>query len=166
VSPYVTVVVPNWNGERFLNLCLTSLRRQSFEDFETILVDNGSTDASVDFVKRNFPEVRVVSLTHNRGFSAAVNAGIQASQAEYVVLLNNDTEVDPGWLKALVRAAESHPEAGFLTGSGTGSWTTGSSRRKPSCLVRARRGPCIGARCSRRSDCSTRISSRTARMGT
>jgi GT2 family glycosyltransferase len=114
VSPYVTVAVPNWNGERFLNLCLTSLRRQSFEDFETILVDNGSTDASVDFVKRNFPEVRVVSLTHNQGFSAAVNAGIQASEAEYVVLLNNDTEVDPGWLEALVRAAESHPEAGLF----------------------------------------------------
>src|SRR5215204_2063060 len=114
VSPRITVVIPNWNGERFLNLCLTSLRRQSFEDFETILVDNGSTDASVDFVKRNFPEVQVVSMTHNQGFSAAVNAGIQASQAEYVVLLNNDTEVDPGWLEALVRAAESHPEAGLF----------------------------------------------------
>ncbi len=114
MSPYVTVVVPNWNGERFLNLCLSSLRRQTFQDFETILVDNGSTDASLDFVKRNFPEVRVVSLDHNQGFSAAVNAGIQASQAEYVVLLNNDTEVDPGWLEALVRAAETYPEAGLF----------------------------------------------------
>ncbi len=114
MSPYVTVVVPNWNGERFLNLCLTSLRRQSFKDFETIVVDNGSTDASLDFIKENFPEVRVVSLDQNRGFSAAVNAGIQASQAEYVVLLNNDTEVDPGWLEALVRAAETYPEAGLF----------------------------------------------------
>ena len=113
-SPRVTVVVPNWNGERFLNLCLTSLRRQSFEDFETILIDNGSTDASVDFTKRNFPEVRVISLGDNRGFSAAVNAGIRASEAEYVTLLNNDTETDPGWLEALVRAAESHPEAGLF----------------------------------------------------
>lgn len=114
MSARVTVVVPNWNGERFLNLCLSSLRRQSFEDFETILVNNGSTDNSVDFTRQNFPEVRIVSLSENRGFSAAVNAGIQASQAEYVVLLNNDTEVDPGWLEALVRAAESHPEAGFF----------------------------------------------------
>src|SRR5829696_5488979 len=113
-SPRVTVVVPNWNGERFLNLCLTSLRRQSFEDFETILVDNGSTDASVDFTERNFPEVRVISLGDNRGFSAAVNAGIRASEAEYVTLLNNDTETDSGWLEALVRAAESHPEAGLF----------------------------------------------------
>ena len=112
--PCVTVVVPNWNGERFLNLCLTSLRRQSFKDFDTILVDNGSTDASLVFVKRNFPEVRVVSLGENRGFSAAVNAGIKASEAEYVALLNNDTETDPGWLEALVRAADSHPEAGLF----------------------------------------------------
>src|SRR5215212_8136459 len=109
VPPRVTVVVPNWNGERFLNTCLTSLRRQSLEDFETVLVDNGSTDTSVDFTKRNFPEVRVIPLDDNRGFSAAVNAGIKTSEAEYVALLNNDTEPDPFWLEALVRTADSHP---------------------------------------------------------
>jgi GT2 family glycosyltransferase len=112
--PRVTVVIPNWNGERFLKPCLTSLRRQSFEDFETILIDNGSTDTSVDFTERNFPEVGVISLGDNQGFSAAVNAGIRASETEYVVLLNNDTEVDPGWLEALVRAAGSRPEASLF----------------------------------------------------
>jgi hypothetical protein len=106
------VVVPNWNGERFLSTCLGSLGRQSFEDFETILVDNGSTDASVAFAGRNFPEVRVLPLGENTGFSVAVNAGIKASRAEYVALLNNDTEVDPYWLEALVRAADSYPGAG------------------------------------------------------
>jgi GT2 family glycosyltransferase len=114
VSHRVTVVVPNWNGERFLCTCLGSLRRQSFERFETVLVDNGSTDASVAFVGRNFPEVRVLPLGENGGFSVAVNAGIRASRAEYVALLNNDTEVDPGWLQALVKAADSCPEAGFF----------------------------------------------------
>lgn len=115
MPPRVTVVIPNWNGERFLNLCLTSLRRQSFADFETILVDNGSNDASVSFTQQNFPEVRVISLGDNLGFSAAVNAGIRASKAaEYVALLNNDTETDSGWLEALVRVAESHPEAGLF----------------------------------------------------
>lgn len=112
MSPRVTVVIPNWNGERFLPPCLGSLREQSFRDFETVLVDNGSTDGSVPFVSRNFPEVRVLSLGENKGFSVAVNAGIRASHAEYVALLNNDTETDPGWLEALVRAAEAHPEAG------------------------------------------------------
>jgi GT2 family glycosyltransferase len=107
-------VVPNWNGERFLCTCLGSLRRQSFERFETVLVDNGSTDASVAFVGRNFPEVRVLPLGENGGFSVAVNAGIRASRTEYVALLNNDTEVDPGWLQALVKAADSCPEAGFF----------------------------------------------------
>jgi GT2 family glycosyltransferase len=112
MSPRVTVVIPNWNGERFLYSCLGSLRQQSLEDFDTVLIDNGSMDGSVTLVKRNFPEVRVLPLGENRGFSAAVNAGITASTNEYVALLNNDTEVDPGWLEALVEAADSCPEAG------------------------------------------------------
>jgi GT2 family glycosyltransferase len=114
VAPRLTVVIPNWNGERFLSSCLGSLREQSLEDFETVLVDNGSTDGSVALVRRNFPQVRVLPLGENRGFSVAVNEGIRASRAEYVALLNNDTEVDPGWLEALVEAAESHPEAGLF----------------------------------------------------
>ena len=113
-SQRVTVVVPNWNGERFLSTCLGSLRRQTYGDFETVLVDNGSSDGSVAFVEENFPEVRIVRLPHNGGFTAAVNAGIGASEAEYVVLLNNDTEVEQRWLEALVRAADEHPEAGLF----------------------------------------------------
>jgi GT2 family glycosyltransferase len=108
------VVVPNWNGKRFLFSCLGSLREQTLEDFEVILVDNGSTDGSVEFVKRNFPEARLVPLGENQGFSAAANVGVRASIAEYVALLNNDTEADPGWLEGLVRAADDHPEAGFF----------------------------------------------------
>jgi GT2 family glycosyltransferase len=115
VPPRVTIVIPNWNGKRFLNLCLGSLRRQIFKDFETLLIDNGSSDSSVAFVEENFPEVRVLRLPENRGFSAAVNAGIGASRAELVALLNNDTEQDPGWLAALVRAADEHPAAGFFS---------------------------------------------------
>jgi GT2 family glycosyltransferase len=114
VPPRLTVVIPNWNGERFLSLCLGSLRRQTLRAFETVLVDNASSDGSIELVQRDFPEVRVVSLSENLGFSAAVNAGIKVSEAEYVALLNNDTEQDPGWLEALVRAAERHPEAGFF----------------------------------------------------
>jgi GT2 family glycosyltransferase len=114
LPPRVTVVIPNWNGERFLRLCLGSLREQTLGAFETILVDNGSVDGSVTFVKEHFPEVDVVPLGENRGIAAAFNAGIEASTAEFVVLLNNDTEQDPGWLEALVRGAEDHPEAGFF----------------------------------------------------
>lgn len=114
VAPRVTVVIPNWNTRRFLGPCLGSLRRQAFGDFETVLVDSGSTDDSLDFVAKNLPEVRTVALGENRGFSGAVNAGIKASGAEFVVLLNNDTEQDPGWLAALVEAADTHPESGLF----------------------------------------------------
>jgi GT2 family glycosyltransferase len=114
VPTRVTVVIPNWNGERFLKLCLNSLRDQSFRDFETLLVDSGSTDSSLDFVAENFPEVKTIALGENLGFSGAVNAGIRASETELVALLNNDTEQNPGWLEALVRAAEDHPEAGLF----------------------------------------------------
>jgi GT2 family glycosyltransferase len=114
VPARVTVVIPNWNGERFLKLCLGSLRDQSYGDFETVIVDNGSEDGSLGFVAENFPEVKTVELGENRGFAAAVNAGIEASATEYVVLLNNDTEQDGRWLEALVRAAEDHPESGLF----------------------------------------------------
>jgi GT2 family glycosyltransferase len=114
VPTRVTVVIPNWNGERFLKLCLNSLRDQSFRDFETLLVDSGSTDGSLGFVAESFPEVKTIALGENRGFSGAVNAGIRASETELVALLNNDTEQNPGWLEALVRAAEDHPEAGLF----------------------------------------------------
>jgi GT2 family glycosyltransferase len=110
----VTVVIPNWNGERFLDFCLSSLLDQSFRDFEAILVDNGSKDGSLALVVENFPEVKTIALGENRGFAAAANAGIEASETEYVVLLNNDTEQDRGWLEALVRAANDHPESGLF----------------------------------------------------
>jgi GT2 family glycosyltransferase len=108
------VVIPNWNTREFLGPCLESLRRQTFRDFETLVVDSASTDGSVGFVEENFPEVKTLALPENRGFSGAVNAGIGASTADLIVLLNNDTEQDPGWLEALVEAAERRPEAGLF----------------------------------------------------
>lgn len=112
MPPRLTVVIPNWNGERFLDTCLNSLRNQTFGGFETIVVDNGSSDGSISLVEWLFPEVQTISLRENRGFSAAANAGIKASETEYVVLLNNDTEQDPAWLEELTRSADVHPEAG------------------------------------------------------
>ena len=114
MPPRVAVVIPNWNTRKFLGPCLESLRRQRYRDFVTIVVDSASTDGSVLFVGENFPEVRVVALPENRGFSGAVNAGIGASEGELVALLNNDTEQDPGWLEGLVRAADRRPEVGLF----------------------------------------------------
>ena len=109
----VSVIIPNWNGSRWLGPCLDSLRLQTYTESKTYLVDNGSTDDSVTFVRGRFPEVAVISLPENRGFSAAVNAGIRASRGEYVVALNNDTEVHPTWLENLVTAMHTRPDVGF-----------------------------------------------------
>jgi len=108
----VAVIVPNWNGLRFIERCLKSLSVQSFDDFETVVVDNGSTDGSAELVKTKFPMVRLVQLPSNFGFSVAINAGVNETASEYVAFLNNDTEVDSAWLSELVRALDSEPTAG------------------------------------------------------
>jgi GT2 family glycosyltransferase len=109
----VTVVIPNWNGVNVLPACLQSLRLQTFQRFETVVVDNGSQDDSLDLLAKDFPEVRVIALAENRGFAGGVNVGIQASSTEYVALLNNDTEAAPDWLSAAVAALDGAPEASF-----------------------------------------------------
>ena len=112
--PRFSVVIPNWNGERFLETCFEALRRQDMQDFETILVDNGSTDGSLRLVAERYPEVRTVQLERNAGFACAVNEGIRASSAPLIALLNNDTEADSCWLSALDRASHDFPEADFF----------------------------------------------------
>lgn len=112
-SVKISVIIPNFNGLRFLKTCLDSLRKQSFGDFEVIVVDNGSSDGSIEYLAGNYPEAKVLSLTRNFGFSRAVNEGIKVSRGEYIALLNNDTETDPGWLQELHYALERNPELGF-----------------------------------------------------
>ncbi len=105
----VTVVIPNWNGIRWLPGCLDGLAAQTFQDFDVILVDNGSTDGSVDYTRHAFPQVKIIRLRHNVGFAAAANAGIRASHSPYVALLNNDTVPRTLWLDALMDAIERSP---------------------------------------------------------
>ncbi len=104
------IIIPNWNGEDLLPDCLRSLKTQSFKQFETILVDNGSTDDSLNFVKTHFPKVKIIELKKNFGFAKAINVGVKSSKTEYVVFLNNDTQVDKNCLENLVKVADQHPE--------------------------------------------------------
>jgi GT2 family glycosyltransferase len=110
----VSVIIPHWNGQEHLAACLSSLREQTFTDFDVILVDNGSDDGSQTYVRTHFPEVRLLELGENRGFTGACNAGYAIAESEVIALLNNDTEVDRGWLEAIVDALDKDPGAGSI----------------------------------------------------
>jgi len=111
-QPAASVIIPNWNGLHLLRPCLDSLRAQTMSNHEVIVVDNASTDGSVETLRREYPEVRVLPQEVNRGFSGGCNAGIRAARAEILVVLNNDVEAEPGWLQALADGLDRHPDAG------------------------------------------------------
>lgn len=101
----LTAIVVNWNGEHLLPECLESLSHQSLNGLEILLVDNGSSDGSLDLVRSRFPKVRLLALSENRGFAAGNNRGIEASSSEFVALLNNDAVADYHWAEHLLAAA-------------------------------------------------------------
>ncbi len=109
----VSVIVVNWNRRDLLRACLKSLANQTQIDFEVIVVENGSVDGSGEMIAREFPAVRLIRNRENRGFCAANNQGIQASKAEFIALLNNDAEADPGWLAALVDSFQGRADFGM-----------------------------------------------------
>lgn len=107
----VSVIIPNYNGKQYLKNCLDAMERQVYKEFEVILVDNGSEDGSVEFVRAHYPWVRLVTLPENTGFCGGVNAGIRVSESPYVILLNNDTIAEKDFIKNLVSSMKRHPNA-------------------------------------------------------
>ncbi|MGI8858414.1 MAG: glycosyltransferase family 2 protein [Thermomicrobiales bacterium] len=112
----VSIIIPTYNGARYLIPCLESLRRQTFTAFRVVVVDDGSTDDTVATLRRDFPAVGVVRFARNGGLARAQNAGIAATESEFVTVLNNDTEAEPTWLERLVAAADTHPHAWAVAG--------------------------------------------------
>jgi GT2 family glycosyltransferase len=106
----VSVIIPNYNGRELLPDCLNSLNKQTFKEFEVILVDNNSTDDSLEFIKTNFKDIKIIQLKKNFGFAKAINTGVKASSSKYVIFLNNDTKADSNYIKNLVQAAIDNPE--------------------------------------------------------
>jgi len=109
--PTVSVVIPTWNGRTLLDVALASIERQSLAPLEVIVVDNGSTDGTVAWLAERWPAVTVVALGSNEGFAAASNRGISRARGEIVALINNDVELDPEFLRELVRGLEAAPGA-------------------------------------------------------
>lgn len=106
----VSIVIPNWNGKRFLPACLDSLAQLNYPKVEIIVVDNGSHDGSCELLQESYPHVRVARFEQNTGFSVAVNRGIKEARGEFVALLNNDTTVDCNWLSEMVKVMREHAE--------------------------------------------------------
>jgi hypothetical protein len=103
-DPYVSVIVLNYNGKKFLKDCFSSLSRMHYTDsFEVIMLDNDSADGSVDYVKRNFPWVKVASFDKNLGFGGGNNRGAIIARGKYLAFLNNDTIADENWLSYLMQ---------------------------------------------------------------
>lgn len=103
-----TIIIPNYNGLSFMEPCFESLKEQTVRDFKVLVVDNGSTDGSVEWLKEH--RVPSIFLKENTGFSGAVNTGIRAADTTYVLLLNNDTRVEPGFVAAMERAMDQSPK--------------------------------------------------------
>ena len=111
-SQKISVVVPSYNGIRYVADCLDSLREQILRPDEIVLVDDGSTDGTASFVEDSYPEVHVLKLGANRGFAAAVNEGIRHCEGTYIALLNNDACASPEWLAELGKALDERPSLG------------------------------------------------------
>ena len=99
-----TVIIPNYNGKEYLRQCLLSLAKCQPADFHTIVVDNGSTDGSVELLKEEFPQIEAILLPENTGFAPAVNRGLEQTKTSFALLLNNDTTVEPDFVKRMEEA--------------------------------------------------------------
>jgi GT2 family glycosyltransferase len=109
LPPSVAIVILNWNGKVHLKQFLPSVTATEYSRLSIIVADNGSTDNSVEFLKENFPQVRIIILGRNYGYAGGYNEALKKVEADYYVLLNSDVEVTPGWIQPMVDLLESNP---------------------------------------------------------
>ena len=114
-APFLSVIIPNFNGKRFLATVFNALRAQSLRDFEIILADDASSDDSVAFTEANYPEVRLLVNRSNLGFARNCNMAADAARGRVVVFLNNDTEPEATWLEELVKVIVTNPRAAIVS---------------------------------------------------
>ncbi|MGO9320646.1 MAG: glycosyltransferase family 2 protein [Solirubrobacteraceae bacterium] len=142
-APRLVVAIATYNGREMLEIVLPSLCQQTFRDFRVVVVDDASSDGTVEWLAERWPQVEVVAHSRNRGVSASLNSCLRAGPSEFVALLNNDIELDPDCLGELIVALTEHPEAGaacgkllnysrreLLDGAGDAYTWGGSARRR------------------------------------
>jgi GT2 family glycosyltransferase len=108
----VSLIILNWNGEGYLTQCLESVISQDYDPLEVIVVDNGSTDSSVDLVKTRYGQVKLIETKVNLGFAAGNNVGIREAKGDFVVILNNDAELAPSCISEMKRTIDRDPAYG------------------------------------------------------
>ena len=115
MSTILCIVIPNYNGREFLERCLASIyKNPPAFPFDVIMVDNASTDGSTDMARRLFPQTKIITNADNKGFGPAANQGLRAADAQYLFVLNSDTEINPGTLDALAHGMEQNPYVAIL----------------------------------------------------
>jgi GT2 family glycosyltransferase len=113
----VFIIIVNWNGKQYLDDCLSSLEDQTYKFFKTIIIDNNSSDDSVEFIKKKFIQIKIIQNTQNFGFAQGNNIGIKyalQNNADIIILLNNDTIVDKNWLQEMINTANSNKKIGLV----------------------------------------------------
>jgi len=105
-SPKVSIIIVNYNGKELLQKCLDSLLKVNYNNFEIILVDNNSTDGSVEFITKNYPSLIIIKLDSNKGFAEPNNVAAKISKGKYLLFLNNDTVVTPNFIFEMVKVME------------------------------------------------------------
>ena len=112
-DPLVSIIVLNFNGKDHLKNCFESLKKQTYVKYECIMVDNASVDGSNVYVKKNFPWVKIIQNKENSGYAGGNNVGAKHAKGSYIVILNNDAEVDNRWLEEMMRVIKSDPLIGI-----------------------------------------------------
>ncbi len=115
-APRVSFVIPHWNKKELIDRFVSCLLAQTYRDFEIIVIENGSTDGSVEVFRERYPQVRLIELEENCGFAPATNMGIEASRAEFVAFFSNDVYAEPDWLERMLEVMDANPDVA-ITGS-------------------------------------------------
>jgi len=119
--PFVSVVILNYNGKKYLERCLKSVLNSNYPDLEVLLADNGSNDGSMEYATENFSHdhrLKIISNGENLGVAEGFNTDVYHARGKYIVFQENDIEVDHGWLGELIRVMESDPMIGAVQGKG------------------------------------------------